>query len=462
MIKSIYLKNFMSHTDTHIKLNEKLNVIIGKNDVGKSAVLHALRWFLTNEPRGNNFITIGKKAARVAIEVDDAILIKERTSSQTKFMIESFGEVVDTYYKTEIPDEFLDILEIKTVTKFGNFDAELNFIFQHDSYFMLSDSGSVGAQVLGKLAGTDPIDLASKDLKKETFSLASDLRMLKQDIDNVNDEIRGYDYLDKLKEQYSAIDTEFILTKKAADRCQELVELQTNYSTEYLEYEKVGKLFAKYYSIYVYVEELDRVIENSEKIGALKQLQAIYKIEKLAVDQLEDLLQPLENLEDVSQLADKIDNDIKDFSYLFQLSSRHSVEESSLNTLTKKLSNYNELERIESSIDITLVLIDNSINMNNLYSRLKMSTTSINELSEKLVSYNNNLTGANLNAAEDQNDKYGSLLQLESKYLKVQQQYSDMFEASSNAAKHYVIKQEVLDNLWSSLEVCPLCEQKIN
>ncbi len=45
-IKKMILKNFRSHLDTEIDFNESLNVIVGKNDVGKSSILEALGIFL--------------------------------------------------------------------------------------------------------------------------------------------------------------------------------------------------------------------------------------------------------------------------------------------------------------------------------------------------------------------------------------------------------------------------------
>ena len=42
MIKSITIKNFMSHSDLSIKDIPKINVIIGKNDTGKTGLLKLL------------------------------------------------------------------------------------------------------------------------------------------------------------------------------------------------------------------------------------------------------------------------------------------------------------------------------------------------------------------------------------------------------------------------------------
>lgn len=48
-LKKIYLDNFRHFENTVIDFDEKLNVIIGQNDIGKSTVLEALGIFLSNE-----------------------------------------------------------------------------------------------------------------------------------------------------------------------------------------------------------------------------------------------------------------------------------------------------------------------------------------------------------------------------------------------------------------------------
>jgi len=49
ILKKLYLKNFRAYPEIEFDFNEKMNVIIGKNDIGKSTVLDALEIFLNND-----------------------------------------------------------------------------------------------------------------------------------------------------------------------------------------------------------------------------------------------------------------------------------------------------------------------------------------------------------------------------------------------------------------------------
>ncbi|NLJ14557.1 MAG: ATP-binding protein [Ignavibacteria bacterium] len=48
-LNSLIIKNFRGYRDIKIPFNENLNLIIGRNDVGKSTILDALEIFFNND-----------------------------------------------------------------------------------------------------------------------------------------------------------------------------------------------------------------------------------------------------------------------------------------------------------------------------------------------------------------------------------------------------------------------------
>ena len=72
IITKMYIKNFRGYTDQTIELYDDLNVIIGKNDVGKSTILEALEIFFNNE----------------TVKLDIYDLNKKRTNDEDKEIVE--------------------------------------------------------------------------------------------------------------------------------------------------------------------------------------------------------------------------------------------------------------------------------------------------------------------------------------------------------------------------------------
>jgi putative ATP-dependent endonuclease of the OLD family len=50
-LHSLYLKNFRAYREETINFSEGMNVIIGKNDIGKSTIMEALEIFFNGENR---------------------------------------------------------------------------------------------------------------------------------------------------------------------------------------------------------------------------------------------------------------------------------------------------------------------------------------------------------------------------------------------------------------------------
>lgn len=78
-LKSLRLKNFRGYVDTYIVFDKHMNVIIGKNDVGKSTILESLEIFFNNEqikiePGDRNCHCSGDEKIEIAccFELDDA------------------------------------------------------------------------------------------------------------------------------------------------------------------------------------------------------------------------------------------------------------------------------------------------------------------------------------------------------------------------------------------------------
>lgn len=54
------IQNFQAHKDTTIEF-DCITTIVGPSDIGKSAVLRALKWVAKNEPKGTSFVRDGDK-----------------------------------------------------------------------------------------------------------------------------------------------------------------------------------------------------------------------------------------------------------------------------------------------------------------------------------------------------------------------------------------------------------------
>lgn len=198
MILSISATGFQSHVDTHLELCAGLNVITGATDSGKSAILRAIKWVALGEPSGDSFVNKAVGYAEVTIVTDEATITKLRKGTKTSYSI-SRGLETFVYEKAEVPDEVKQLLGIDKST-FGDFANVLNFAYQLDAPFLLSESPSAGAKVLGKLANAEIVDLAMKEASKSTHALQATQKQYKiEQVEKIT-ALQNYLHLDTVKQ----------------------------------------------------------------------------------------------------------------------------------------------------------------------------------------------------------------------------------------------------------------------
>lgn len=118
-IKRIKIKNYMSLSNIDVELSPTMNMIVGENDIGKSAFFSAIRSFVDNECN-ESMIQHDKDFFSVEMEIEDGIVIKlihkRKGQKKTTYqMIMPDGETISEDNGRDVPDFISDALAIKTI-----------------------------------------------------------------------------------------------------------------------------------------------------------------------------------------------------------------------------------------------------------------------------------------------------------------------------------------------------------
>jgi len=147
-IRSIRLINFMSHEFTHIDLNPNITVIRGENNLGKSAVVSALRGMFFNEGK-DNMVRHGEKEAIVEVTVEDGAIVrwtrKSKGANRTKYELinSDFHLLHEEFNGNEVPSWADSLLRVR---KESNIDVHVGR--QKIPLFMIGETPSKCASVL--------------------------------------------------------------------------------------------------------------------------------------------------------------------------------------------------------------------------------------------------------------------------------------------------------------------------
>lgn len=212
-IKSIELQNFQSHHSTHIEPAPpgQLTVITGPSDSGKTAIIRALKWLLYNQPAGADFMRTGASMVRISVKFADGnIVTRERTAATNRYKILQPGaekpEVFEGFGAT-VPLEIQEITGVRTV-KIADLDLMLNLSEQLDGPFLgqKSISSPARAKILGKLAGTEEIDVAATETGRDLYRRNQDEKRLAAEIEGLAARIEEFAWIEKLGEKIAALE----------------------------------------------------------------------------------------------------------------------------------------------------------------------------------------------------------------------------------------------------------------
>ena len=237
-IGTVTIKGFQSHVDSCFTLSPGLTVITGPSDAGKTAVIRALRWLTFNEPQGEAFLHTVRNPdgsvrtacdeASVAVEfTDGTVITKTRRKGKTTYTHSLYPE---PWEKAEVPPEIKETLGLVKQSYGDTFETCLNFAFQLDPPFLLSETGSAGAKVLGKLAGTEVVDKAIGAVNKLAHRTRTEIAQAEKSIGQLDVELLEYLEVDQNFAVLLQLETLYQSAEEHAGSCKALQEVNNRYT----------------------------------------------------------------------------------------------------------------------------------------------------------------------------------------------------------------------------------------
>lgn len=160
--RSLDINDFQAHKNLVIEFSPSITTLKGATDVGKSAILRALRWACLNDLTGEGFIKEGAKKAVVAVQVNSPELKWQGWITRTKGAggntnIYNLEEEEFKAFGQGVPSDISKILKLN----------EINFQSQHDAPFWFSETAGEVSRRLNAVIDLSVIDLALSNVASE-------------------------------------------------------------------------------------------------------------------------------------------------------------------------------------------------------------------------------------------------------------------------------------------------------
>src|SRR3972149_8344623 len=200
MIQSLKINNFQSHKDTFLEFSTGINVISGQSNNGKTAMLRALNWVISNRPQGIAFkstFSDKKETCRVSLIINDIEIIRERNNSINSYQV---GSSLFTTIGNDVPSEVSSAINI----------SDINCASQFERHFLLMDSPGEVGRTINKVVKLDDIDALISNISSKITSTNKELEIKKQDLDKLNlslEKFKDYDLIENLVNQIVEYDS---------------------------------------------------------------------------------------------------------------------------------------------------------------------------------------------------------------------------------------------------------------
>jgi len=222
MIERISLRNFQSWEKLDLDL-APVTMIVGRGNTGKSAIIRAVTYALTNQG-GDAFIRNDAKEARVLIGFDDgtALLWSKPRGKGAVYNVLLPSREEREYTKTgqTTPPEILDLLGIRPVEIDKNLTLWPQLSQQFDPPFIIGESGSRIARILGKFTRLDVLVQAQILARRDVADARRQAQAAEESAAHYKSQLDKLPNVDELKDRYDRV-------RKQYERVRELTGIAT-------------------------------------------------------------------------------------------------------------------------------------------------------------------------------------------------------------------------------------------
>jgi exonuclease SbcC len=268
-LSKIILENFQSFEKGEFVLSPNLNILVGVSNVGKSSVARALSLVLFNK-WDKSWVRFGAKYCKVTIQTSTGIsVIREKGEKVNRYILFFDGAAAQVYesFGTGVPEPVQQALRIHEVQIDTTDTLNLNLAGQMDALFLLSQTGSYRAKVLGKLSGATYLDHAIRELNKDKRQVTAEKGSKELELVELQEQIDKLSSVEIYKEHISEIETKLNTLSTQEARLERIRELSRRVKAFKVSWGRETQIESL-------IEQLDLSILNSLtlKVDKIKQI----------------------------------------------------------------------------------------------------------------------------------------------------------------------------------------------
>lgn len=299
MFIRLRVKNFQSHEKLEITFDPKITTIVGPTDVGKSAIIRALRWICLNRPRGDFFIKWGEKKVWASLLTDEGKISRDRSPSTNTY---TAGKTELKAIGSDVPEQVFNILNV----------SDLNFQNQLDAAFWIAESAGEVSRQLNQIVDLSIVDRTLSNIQKHKNRVSSSIEVHKENRDKAKDELEKLKHVDDMEEGLKELKTTWERLDKAAgdwflleNKIQDLQQIQKDLDNCPDPVDEIEETARTLFDTIYQIKNLEYAIEGINEI----KIEPVPDTKKLSTleTNCKRLKETETNIEELTEYIDKIE-----------------------------------------------------------------------------------------------------------------------------------------------------------
>ena len=284
----VEIQNFQSIAKQVVEIND-FSVIVGRSNIGKSAVIRALKAAMTGSPvdayvrhgEGCARISKGNKTCKcfcsVHIKTDGLDLLWQKGDSVNRYVYNGEEHTVAGRGTPEFLEELFSPVKLgsdksKTLLQVSN---------QFNPIFILNESGPAVADILSDVAKLDQINEAARLAAKDRKEVKATRKVREKDVKDLKAQLQPYDHLDDVLgrvRDLASLEAEVAASQEKVDHLDRLMERAGTVARRIRQLEGVGTLR---------IPPIDPAVDLGEKVGWFSEAAEEYHSKSREVRKLE-------------------------------------------------------------------------------------------------------------------------------------------------------------------------------
>jgi len=454
IIRSLVLRNFISHENTEIEFPLGVTVLVGPNGAGKTSILDAIVYGLFNErARGDNLedlIRRGCRFAEVIVTFEQGGVrfkvrnIRKKKGNDAVLEREGFGILATS--ATEVYREISKIIGMDKETAMRSI-----IVRQGEIASLLEEDPKDRKNLFGKLLGLENLERAWNNIKSliDHFSnLSKDLERLKSEVELRRGDLKKLsNELEVLEKEIKELEGKF---EQKSKECSEIEREVEDLKKRREEYERLStELREIKKEIELKERELEETKENLKIAREAKKEAEKLRTEVEKIPLIEEIIRLMENIGIKTQMLGEKErelNRIRSYKNALRETEKAYNEYISIDGTKEELK-----EKIEGLKKVCDLKVKKEAELNSLERSLNSDSSEFERLRNEILRYLPEITPE---------AKNGELERLKEEKEEIEREISKCKESKGKLDGRKKEIREYLEILGES-SVCPICKSNL-